>query len=231
MQRLVDDLLVLASHDTGHRRAHRLVSLSDIVADAVEDGRAIDRAAPMRQHPPRDTGDGRRGQLQQVIANLLANIRAHTPPGTCRHLDLRWSTTTWRSRSSTTDPGFLKHNKHESSNGSSARTRLTQRGGAGLGLAIVAAIVDEHDGTIGSSRRGTDMLRGPTSLAGSACNLRRRPPLAEHPAPTPLPVLSRPGAHMCSPERDISGGGVRGGRVRGAGRHVRVVLHGRGRAR
>ena len=42
MQRLVEDLLTLASHDSGARHTHREVNLSGIVTDSVEDARAID---------------------------------------------------------------------------------------------------------------------------------------------------------------------------------------------
>lgn len=150
MQRLVDDLLILASHDSGHRRMHRLVNLSDIVADAVEDGQAIDAArtyATSIEPEIRVVGD--EAHLQQVIANLLANIRAHTPAGTTASIVVTLSGHHALVRVSDNGPGvpetqqprmFERFFRSDMSS--------PQRGGAGLGLAIVAAIVDEHNGTI-----------------------------------------------------------------------------------
>jgi len=149
MQRLVDDLLTLASHDTGHRRPHREVHLSAVVSDAVEDARAIDgrrRYVAEVADDVRVPGDEQ--QLLQVVGNLLGNVRSHTPPGTTT--TVRLTSVDGRARLVVADdgPGIPEAN----------RARLFERffrqagpgdgSGAGLGLAIVAALVSEHHGTV-----------------------------------------------------------------------------------
>src|SRR4029453_1545688 len=81
---LVDDLLLLARLDAGRPLAHDPVDLTMLVVDAVSDAHA---AGPchhwhldLPEEPVSVIGDGAR--LHQVLANLLANARTHTPEGT-----------------------------------------------------------------------------------------------------------------------------------------------------
>ena len=155
MQRLVDDLLTLASHDTGHRRPHRSVNLSDIVTDALEDCRAIDATRTYTSDvasPVRVEGD--EAQLLQVVANLLANVRTHTPPRTTATITLAAESGTAVLTVSDDGPGIPEsqrdHLFERFFRADLSRSRTT--GGAGLGLAIVAALVDEHGGSIRLSR-------------------------------------------------------------------------------
>ena len=150
MQRLVDDLLTLASHDTGHLRPHRLVNLSGVIADAVEDARAIDAE---RTYTGDITDgvrvDGDEGQLTQVVGNLLANVRAHTLPGTTATVRL-WRTTEGTATIEVSDdgPGVPAENRERLFERFYRAPGGGARPGAGLGLAIVAAIVSEHGGTL-----------------------------------------------------------------------------------
>lgn len=155
MQRLVDDLLILASHDTGHRRPHRTVNLSGVVTDAVEDANAIDRDrgyTAQIDDGVRVSGD--EAQLAQVVANLLANVRAHTPAGTATVVSLSLDGDAAVLTVADDGPGIPAN----------AQARLFERffrssagGGAGLGLAIVATLVEEHGGDVRCvpSDRGT----------------------------------------------------------------------------
>ncbi|MBX6391679.1 MAG: HAMP domain-containing protein [Frankia sp.] len=84
MTALVEDLLLLARLDAGRPINDEPVDLSRLVVDAVSDAHV---AAPRHRFdldlpaaPVVVRGDSAR--LHQVLANLLANARSHTPPGT-----------------------------------------------------------------------------------------------------------------------------------------------------
>jgi two-component system OmpR family sensor kinase len=81
---LVEDLLLLARLDTGRPLATEPVDLTRMVLDAVADARAAGPdhrwAMELPEEPVTVRGDGHR--LHQMLANLLANARTHTPAGT-----------------------------------------------------------------------------------------------------------------------------------------------------
>ena len=86
MTALVEDLLLLARLDAGRPLAHDPVDLTMLVVDAVSDAHAAgprhDWQLDLPDEPVAVIGDGAR--LHQVLANLLANARTHTPEGTDR---------------------------------------------------------------------------------------------------------------------------------------------------
>jgi two-component system OmpR family sensor kinase len=93
-------------------------------------------------------GDGSR--LHQVLANLLANVRTHTPEGTTATTRLR-TEDDWAVLQVTDDgpgiPGQLLEEVFERfARGDSSRSRTS--GSTGLGLAIVQAVVTGHGGTV-----------------------------------------------------------------------------------
>jgi two-component system OmpR family sensor kinase len=159
---LVDQLLQLASLDQptggpGRQDTRRTVDLAEIVRDAVLDARAVDADRPITADlPPTGTGlvRGDAMALHQVVANLLANVRAHTPPGTAARLHLQRQVAGGDRivlRVADDGPGVPAE----------VRDRVFDRffrvdparahrnsSGAGLGLSIVAAIVADHGGDI-----------------------------------------------------------------------------------
>ena len=151
---LVEDLLALARLDEIREPRRQAVGLDALARDAVEDARAT---APDREITldapvvPAVLGDP--DQLRQVLANLLRNALVHTPPGT--PIDV-----TVRDRDEAVELVVRDHG-HGLPDGDPARLferfwraeggRERGPGGAGLGLAIVGAIIEEHHGTVTAS--------------------------------------------------------------------------------
>src|SRR5262249_21362127 len=94
------------------------------------------------------TVPGDASRLHQVVANLLANARTHTPSGTT--VQMRLSTAdTWAVVEVLDDgpgiPAQLQPEVFERfARGDTSRSRAA--GSTGLGLAIVAAVVQAHGG-------------------------------------------------------------------------------------
>lgn len=156
MTLLVEDLLLLARLDAGRPLAREPVDLARVVLDAVSDAHA---AAPEHHWAldlPDDEGAadvmviGDPERLHQVVANLLANARTHTPPGTNVVVELEREGGGVRLVVRDDGPGIaadlLPRVLERFARGDVGRARTT--GSTGLGLSIVAAVVTEHGGTV-----------------------------------------------------------------------------------
>lgn len=89
-------------------------------------------------------------RLHQVVANLLANARVHTPPGTAVHIEVRDRGDRVQLIVRDEGPGIpddaLGHVFDRFYRADPSRSRTS--GGSGLGLAIVEAIVVAHGGAV-----------------------------------------------------------------------------------
>jgi two-component system OmpR family sensor kinase len=152
MTTLVDDLLLLARLDSGRPLSEGEVDLTLVVVDAVSDAQVAGPTHRWQLDLPEEpvTTIGDPARLHQVLANLLANARTHTPAGTTVWSGLR--TEPGRSVITVTDngPGIPAALQPEIFNrfvrGDSSRSRAA--GSTGLGLAIVDAVVAAHGGTV-----------------------------------------------------------------------------------
>jgi two-component system OmpR family sensor kinase len=154
MSALVEDLLLLARLDAGRPLDVRDIDLTRLVADAVGDARVAGREHRWRLELPPDPvlvfGDVQR--LHQVLANLLANARTHTPSGTTVTTSLGRTKDTHSAVLTVTDngpgiaPDLLPDVFERFARGDSSRSR--NAGSTGLGLAIACAVVVAHHGTI-----------------------------------------------------------------------------------
>jgi two-component system OmpR family sensor kinase len=93
-------------------------------------------------------------RLRQVLDNLLANARAHTPAGTPVSVELRRSDGRAELTVADHGPGL---NEEESARVferfyRADESRARSSGGAGLGLSIVAAVTEAHGGTAEARR-------------------------------------------------------------------------------
>jgi signal transduction histidine kinase len=83
MSRLVAELLELARLDRTSSLTLTEVDLAGLVRDAVADARAVEPDRPIRADaPPALVVTVDEPRIRQVLANLLGNVRAHTPAGT-----------------------------------------------------------------------------------------------------------------------------------------------------
>ena len=152
MTGIVEDLLLLARLDEGQELVYGTSDLSRLVVEAVGDAQvaAPDHAWSIEvgDEPVLIAGDTAR--LHQVVANLLANARTHTPAGTHVTASVVREGSDAVVRVHDDGPGIdpvLQVELFERfSRGDTSRARQT--GGSGLGLSIVRAIVEAHDGTI-----------------------------------------------------------------------------------
>jgi two-component system OmpR family sensor kinase len=107
---------------------------------------------------------GDRERLRQVVDNLLANVRAHTPPGSAATVRVTNGGDRAVLEVADTGPGLsgeqLEHVFERFYRGDSSRSRDV--GGAGLGLAIAAAIAESHGGSAAVVNEGLDGGRGLT---------------------------------------------------------------------
>lgn len=152
MTSLVEDLLLLARLDAGRELVLGEVDLTGLVADAVSDAYAASPDHDWQLQTPDGavlvTGD--RGRLHQVVANLLANARTHTPAGT--HVTTALTVDGGDALISVSDdgpgisPGLLPVLFERFARGDGSRSRAT--GSTGLGLAIVSAVVEAHSGDV-----------------------------------------------------------------------------------
>jgi two-component system OmpR family sensor kinase len=152
MTTLVEDLLLLARLDEGQELVYGQVDLTRLVVEAVGDAQP---AGPEHEWIL-DLGDelvsiaGDTGRLQQVVANLLANARTHTPDGTRITVGLRregaQAVLTVHDDGPGIDPAIADELFERFSRADRSRARKT--GGTGLGLSIARAIVEAHHGSI-----------------------------------------------------------------------------------
>ncbi|MFT4230183.1 MAG: ATP-binding protein [Microbacterium sp.] len=152
MTTLVEDLLLLARLGEGQELVYASVDLTRLVVEAVGDARpaGLDHAWELEvgDEPVVVAGDA--GRLHQVVANLLANARTHTPAGTTVTVSLEGDEGEAVLRVHDNGPGvdptiadelFERFSRAD-------RSRARKTGGTGLGLSIVKAIVEAHHGTV-----------------------------------------------------------------------------------
>ena len=154
MRALIEDLLLLARLDEDRPLVAEHVDLSMIVADAVDAAITVAPDWPISAELPDAapmTGDAVR--LRQVIDNLLANVSAHTPAGTATVVQLRTDPTESVLTVSDNGPGMDRDDaarafeRFHRADSSRSRAEGTPAG-SGLGLSIVAALVEAHGGVV-----------------------------------------------------------------------------------
>ncbi|MDT4937581.1 MAG: two-component system, OmpR family, sensor kinase [Pseudonocardiales bacterium] len=162
---LVEDLLLLAHLDEQRPLTLTTVDLCALTADAVADARVLAPGRPIDSRGPDGPVfvDVDADRMRQVLANLVGNAVTHTPEGTPVHVSLRRAGDRVRLEVADEGPGlppeqvarlFERFYRVDAS-------RSRSRGGSGLGLSIVQAIVlASHGDVTGTSEigRGTTFV-------------------------------------------------------------------------
>ncbi|HEX9968708.1 MAG TPA: HAMP domain-containing sensor histidine kinase, partial [Acidimicrobiales bacterium] len=147
---LVDDLLLLTRLDEGRPLERSPVDLGAVADEAVAAARVLD---PRREVEVEVVGSvevlGDRDRLRQVVDNLLANVRAHTPEGSPATVRVAadgegGAVVEVADRGPGLEPAQAAHVFERFYRADAARSR--DSGGVGLGLSIVAAIAAAHGG-------------------------------------------------------------------------------------
>ncbi|WP_238412684.1 sensor histidine kinase [Saccharothrix deserti] len=166
MSVLLDDLLLLARLDSAEVETPLRVTEGDLVALAREAADAFRAARP--SHPLTVTvPDGPvplvfdRLRLRQVVDNLLTNAAVHTPAGTAVSLSVSVEPGSAVLRVGDAGPGIAPADQARIFDRfyrvDDSRTR--DRGGSGLGLAVVHSLVAAHGGTVElTSRPGSTVF-------------------------------------------------------------------------
>jgi two-component system, OmpR family, sensor kinase len=150
MSLLVDDLLLLARLDEGRPLERKPVDLAEVVQEAVDAARVVEPGRPIELSLEPVTVTGDQTRLRQVLDNLLANARTHTPAGTPVSVELRHADGVATLTVADRGPGLTDEQAarvfERFYRADSSRTR--ESGGAGLGLSIVTAVTEAHGGTV-----------------------------------------------------------------------------------
>ena len=148
MRRLVGDLLLLARADAGYAPVREPLDLADIVIEAASELEPASRDHALELDVQPTPVVGNRDDLQRVATNLIENALRHTPTGT------RVTASTRPLPDGTAElvvaddgPGIAPDER------ASLFERFVRGAGDhgrsfGLGLAIVAAVVNAHNGGV-----------------------------------------------------------------------------------
>ena len=156
MGSLVEDLLLLARLDQAREMENLPVDIAQVTKDAVASAQV---AGP--EHPISLIGDadelytlGDQHRIHQVIANLLANARTHTPVGTPITVSIAQSSDGVRIGVTDAGPGLSAEDQkrifERFYRADSSRVRIDGVG-SGLGLSIVDAVMKAHGGSVSVS--------------------------------------------------------------------------------
>ena len=152
MGSLVEDLLMLARMDQSRDLVMTDVELSNLVQEAVSSAQAAGPEHPITSdiaHDVHTQGDA--DKIYQVVTNLLANARAHTPTGTQIHV-ATYSTedgsyVTVADQGPGLSPEDQTHIFERFYRVDTSRQR-SSGDGSGLGLSIVDEVMKVHGGSV-----------------------------------------------------------------------------------
>ena len=153
MGSLVEDLLLLARLDQAREMDSKPVDINRVVEDAVISARAAGPEHPVSLLSSSEEiftlGDELR--IHQVVANLLANARAHSPAGTAVTVSVVSTDAGVEISVADQGPGLSAEDQRRIferfCRADASRVR-TGSEGSGLGLSIVDAVMRAHGGSV-----------------------------------------------------------------------------------
>jgi two-component system OmpR family sensor kinase len=153
MGSLVEDLLLLARLDQAREMERLPVDITKVTREAVVSAQVAGADHPISLNSDIDElytlGDQNR--IHQVIANLLANARTHTPAGTPISVTVSQDLDGVRIAVADQGPGLSEEDQkrifERFYRADSSRVRIDGEG-SGLGLSIVDAVMKAHGGSV-----------------------------------------------------------------------------------
>jgi len=163
MEILIRDLLLLAELGQKTPEFSEEVNLSELVLTQVNDLKVLD---PNRVVDCSIAGEiylnGSRLHLQQMLANAFGNIRRHTPADAPVQISLTSNSGKIQLKIEDGGPGlptraYVEGRQHFQR---FDKSRSRETGGSGLGMSIMAGIINEHGGSLelGASKLGGLLL-------------------------------------------------------------------------
>lgn len=153
MGSLVEDLLLLARLDQAREMESKPVNLTEVVESAVISARAAGPQHLVTFTKPEEEifALGDEPRIHQVVANLLANARAHTPVDTKIDVSISRESDGVRIAVADNGPGLSAEDQkrifERFYRADPSRVRVDGEG-SGLGLSIVDAVMGAHGGTV-----------------------------------------------------------------------------------
>jgi len=149
---LVEDLLMLARMDQSRELNISQVNLSALVKEAVTSAQAAGPDHPITTDITENISSSvDSDKIYQVVTNLLANARAHTPAGTAIKVSVFSNSDGVNVSVADNGPGLAMEDQvrifERFYRVDSSRQRNGQEG-SGLGLSIVNAVMSAHGGTV-----------------------------------------------------------------------------------
>ena len=152
MGSLVEDLLMLARMDQSREIVMEDVDLSTLVNEAVSSAQAAGPEHPITSDVAHDVHtQGDSDKIYQVVTNLLANARAHTPAGTAIHVATYSDDKGTYVTVADNGPGLTVENQQHIFERFYRVDTSRQRNssdGSGLGLSIVDEVMKAHGGEV-----------------------------------------------------------------------------------
>ena len=149
---LVEDLLMLARMDQSRELEMTDVDLSNLVTEAVSSAQAAGPDHPVTMDIAHDVPtQGDADKIYQVVTNLLANARAHTPEGTKIHVATYSDEDGSYVTVADNGPGLSQEDQErifERFYRVDTSRQRNSREGSGLGLSIVDEVMKAHGGTV-----------------------------------------------------------------------------------
>ncbi|CAB4584862.1 unannotated protein [freshwater metagenome] len=150
MESLIADLLMLAELGEEKVDEFSAVDLSELLTDSVKDFEIIASTHPLEVHIEDSVIlNGSEKYLQRFITNALANIRIHTLPDVPVRITLQ-SAREIKLIIEDGGVGLPSQSYGEKIQGLKRfdRSRSRESGGSGLGLSIMSAVIERHQGVL-----------------------------------------------------------------------------------
>jgi two-component system sensor histidine kinase MprB len=172
---LTTELVELAREETT-REAVEPVELTEVIEAAINRVRIRALGLTFTTDLQPVTVQGRPGELERMVLNVLDNAAKWSPPGTTVHTELRSDGPAWY-RIAVTDngPGIDEADRPHVFDRFYRAAAARSMPGSGLGLAIVAQTAAQHGGTVTAE---------PRNPHGTVITIR----LPRVPAPAPVPA-------------------------------------------